>query len=106
MWIGRDALNSLRIIPRHVRWLLKEFAKKKYRLDIQVVGVNDQLNLLTRAMLFLGLVVFSSTFFICGIFFLKDIEIINVRTIPVITWIFWIVATLTFMRASFLARIK
>jgi len=106
MWIGRDALNSLRIIPRHIRWLLKEFAKKKYRLDIQVVGVNDQLNLLTRAMLFLGLVVFSSTFFICGIFFLKDVEVINVRTIPVITWIFWVVATLTFMRASFLARIK
>lgn len=105
-WIGRDALNSLRIIPRHLRWLLKEFAKKKYRLDIQVVGVNDQLNLLTRALLFLGLIIFSSTFFVCGVYFIKDISLVDIKDIPVITWIFWAISTLIFVRASFVARIK
>lgn len=106
MWIGRDALNSLRIIPRHLRWLLKEFAKKKYRLDIQVVGVNDQLNLLTRALLFLGLIIFSSTFFVCGVYFIKDTALVDIKDIPIITWIFWAISTLIFVRASFLARIK
>ena len=39
LWLARDTLNSLRIIPRHIKWLLKEFAKKKYRLDIEISGI-------------------------------------------------------------------
>ncbi len=106
MWIGRDTLSSLRIIPRHLRWLLKEFAKKKYRLDIEVVGVNDQINFLGRALLFLALTFFSSTFFISGIYFITKGNSINLTNIPVITWILWAFSALIFIRASFLTRSK
>lgn len=106
IWIGRDTLNSLRIIPRHLRWLLKEFAKKKYRLDIEVVGVNDQVNFLARALLFLSLTFFSSTFFLSGVYFIKDVGLVTLNSIPGVTWIFWIISILIFTRATFLTRNK
>lgn len=105
LWIGRDALSSLRIIPRHLRWLLKEFARKKYRLDIQLVGINNQFNMLTRALLFLGLTVMSATIFACGVYFVKDIDMISFNNIPIITWVFWGISSLLFLRATLLAKI-
>jgi ubiquinone biosynthesis protein len=27
-WLGRDSLNSLRVLPRHIRWFLKNSRKE------------------------------------------------------------------------------
>jgi ubiquinone biosynthesis protein len=100
MWIGRDALSSFRIIPRHLKWMLKEFAKKKYRLDIQITGLQKDIGNISKSMYFIGLMVMSSTMIFSGVFLVKDIQITALEQVPVISWVFWGLALLTSFRAS------
>jgi ubiquinone biosynthesis protein len=100
MWIGRDALNSVRIIPRHIKWMLKEFAKKKYRLDVQITGLQKDIGNISKSMYFIGLMFMSSTLIFSGVFLVKDIQITTLEQVPVISWIFWGLAFVTSMRAS------
>ena len=100
MWIGRDALSSFRIIPRHLKWMLKEFAKKKYRLDVQISGLQKDIGNISKSMYFIGLMVMSSTMIFSGVFLVKDIQITTWEQVPVISWVFWGLALLTSVRAS------
>ena len=99
LWIGKDALSSLRIIPRHMRWMLKEFSKKKYRIDIKVVGVERELSVVSKSLCFIGFMFLASTLLFSGVFLLKDQHKINLNDIPVIIWIFWGLATVVSIRA-------
>lgn len=100
MWIGRDTLNSIRIIPRHIKWLLKEFARKKYRLDIQVTGIQNEIGNISKSIYFIGLMVMASTLTFSGVFLIKDIQILSWQQIPIISWAFWGLALVTALRAS------
>ena len=104
MWIGRDTLNSMRIIPRHLRWLLKEFAKKKYRLDIQLVGIEKEISAVSKSMFFVGLMLLSSTLFFSGVFLIKGISVESLKDIPVIVWTLWSLGMLAVIRASLFLR--
>lgn len=104
LWLGRDTLNSIRIIPRHIRWLLKEFAKRKYRLDIQISGVQKEIKLVSKSIYFIGLMFLASTLVFSGVFLVKDIQIVTYQDIPTITWVLWSFAVLTIFRASIFIR--
>jgi hypothetical protein len=45
-WIGRDTLNSFRTIPRQLKWMLKEFTKRKYTFDIKLQGFQRDIRLI------------------------------------------------------------
>lgn len=98
IWLGRDVLSSFRIIPRHMKWVLKEFSKKKYTIDVKLVEINQQLNLISKSLNFLGLMILTSTFFACGIFVIGDIRVTKLSEIPIVSYICWGLAALTFMR--------
>ena len=100
LWIGRDTLNSLRIIPRHIKWMLKEFSKKKYTLDIQLVGVQKEISLISKSIYFIGLMLLASTLTFSGVYLVKDYSITNIYEIPVIVWCFWGLAFITSARAT------
>ena len=105
-WLGRDLLNSFRIIPRHLRWLLKEFAKKKYQLELNISGVNEELNMIARSFYFVGLMILTSVFCLCGVLILGDSVVKHPQDIPVLTYIFWGLASAAFFRATLLYKIK
>lgn len=106
LWLGRDLMNSLRVLPRHMRWMLKEFSRKKYQLDINPVGIKHELNLLTRSFYFVGLIVLASTFFFSGVLIAKDIPIKSLNDIPVMASVCWIMAFTTLFRASLIYKVK
>ncbi len=107
LWIGRDTLNSVRIIPRHLRWLLKEFAKKKYVFDIKVSGLQEDIRQVSHGLYFLGLVLLAAAFLFSGVLLAKDGDFADWRAIPVIVWIFWGLALAVMTRAMvFLVKNK
>lgn len=106
LWLGRDTLNSVRIIPRHIRWLLKEFAKRKYRLDIEIGGIQREIKLISKSIYFIGLMFLASTLVFSGVFLVKDIRIQAYEDVPAIAWLFWSIATVTMFRASAFIRNK
>jgi ubiquinone biosynthesis protein len=105
-WVGRDVLNSLRIIPRHMKWILKEFSKRNYQFDLKLVGTNKEINLLSRSIYFLGLMVLASTFFISGTLILGDIKATTFQEIPIPSYICWGLAGLAFFRGSLIYKVR
>ena len=104
LWLGRDAMNSIRIIPRHIRWLLKEFAKKKYRVDVQLTGIQREIKLISKSIYFIGLMFMASTLTFSGVYLVKDIQVNSWEQVPMICWFFWGFALLTAFRASIFIR--
>ena len=104
MWIGRDTMNSIRIIPRHIRWMLREFSKKQYSFDINLHGIQKEMKMASRGLFFAGMMLLASSMFFGGVFLIKDLNVTNLKDIPVIVWIFWGIASVIGFRASILLR--
>lgn len=100
LWLARDTLNSVRIIPRHIRWVLKEFAKRKYRFEVELSGIQRDVRLISKSIYFIGMMLLASTLIFSGVFLVKDIQISTYEDIPVVVWVFWSIATLSIFRAS------
>lgn len=105
-WVGRDVLNSLRIIPRHLKWILKEFSKRNYQFDLNLVGTNKEINLLSRSVYFLGLMILASTFFISGTLILGDIKATTFHEIPLLSYVCWGLSGLAFFRGSMIYKVR
>jgi ubiquinone biosynthesis protein len=105
-WLGRDSINSLRIIPRHIRWMLKEFSKRKYTVEVNLSGMNKEVSSLTKSVYFFALILLCSTFFISGAMMAKDVSIVTVNDIPLLTSVCWALSFVTLVRASFIFKLK
>jgi ubiquinone biosynthesis protein len=105
-WIGRDTLNSFRTIPRQLKWMLKEFTKRKYTFDIKLQGFQRDIRLISKSIYFLGLMLLSSILIFSGVFLVKDQNYHQLDAIPGIVWIFWGLGMLSVMRASTFIRKK
>lgn len=106
VWLGRDSINSVRIIPRHINWALKELSKNGYSLDVSLRDVDKNLNLLVRSVFFLGFMFLGSTFFISGAFLVKGIVVSSFSDIPVLAYVCFGLCMITLFRASLLFKVK
>ena len=106
IWLGRDVLNSVRVIPRHIRWVLKEFARKKYSMDINLHGIQREIKLISKSIYFTGMMFIASTFIFSGTFLIQDLKIVHAEDVPVISWVFWSFALIIIMRSTSFIRKK
>ena len=54
-WAAKDLSVLGRILPRHIKWFLKDFSKKGYSLDINIDSHEKSLEQISRSLVFLGL---------------------------------------------------
>lgn len=106
MWLSRDALNSARVIPRHLRWLLKEFARKKYVFDVKLHGVQKEMRLVSNSLYFMGMMILCAVLVFSGAFLGREADYSHFRSIPPVVWIFWGAAAAVGIRASLFLRKK
>ena len=85
----KDVFQSSRVFPRHFKWFLKEWAKRKYAFEIIHTGHEDSMNKVTSGVIFLGFAIVSSVFFASGVFLLGTALIKSFGDIPGMSWIFW-----------------
>ena len=105
-WMSRDLINSLRIVPRHVKWFLKDLTRKKYQFDIHLEKTNIEINQLSRSLYFLGLTILAATFFIGGLLLIKDLTITHLNQIPIITYVCWGLSIGSFLKANISYKLK
>lgn len=97
IWASRDLISLTRIIPRHLKWFLRDFAKKKYAFEIKHVGLDENFSLIYKAIVFLSFSILSGIFFYSGVNLLTKVEVINKwDKIPILTYVFWL-GSLTFL---------
>lgn len=94
---GKDIVHSLRIFPRHLKWFLREWSRKKYAIEIIHTGHEKSAEKVTNSIVFLGYAILSSVFLISGVFFLGKENIQNINQVPVFSWIFFSLGIISFL---------
>ncbi|MBY0516151.1 MAG: hypothetical protein K2P81_04545 [Bacteriovoracaceae bacterium] len=104
MWIGKDVLTSLRILPKHLKWFMREQARRGYAFELKIQGADTYVRSISRSLYFLGLSLLSGTFIIVGTLPILGKEPQHIAEVPTISWIFWGLAALTLFRSFWLKK--
>ncbi len=89
MWVAKDVLTSARIIPKHLKWFLKEISKNNYSFEHRIQGLDEFRSSFARAVFVLALSMLAGVFILSGVIFVRDISVSHIRDIPPLSWIFW-----------------
>lgn len=95
-WAARDLTSSMRILPRHLKWFLRDFAKKGYAIEVKNTGYEKELSKMSGAIIFLGFSLLSSVAIFSGVYRLELHALFSWREIPTLSWILWSFAVLSF----------
>ncbi len=104
MWIAKDMLTTLRIFPKHLKWFLREQAKRGYALELKVQGADEHVRSLSRSLYFLGLSFLTGTLVIAGTIPLMGRAPSNVADVPTLSWVLWGIAGLLQARSLILKK--
>ena len=104
VWATRDILPILRIFPRHLKWFLKDFAKKNYQIEIKQTGYERELKKIAGSIKFLSFTLFSVALILSGVFLNNGKEISSYADISIISYLFWFLGMMTFFRGTFSVR--
>ncbi|MBF0106985.1 MAG: hypothetical protein HQM16_16855, partial [Deltaproteobacteria bacterium] len=85
----RDILNSIRGVPRHMRWFLREFSKRNYAFEVHQRGYETEFSKISKGLRFLGLSVVSGVLAFSGVYLLGARDVSSLSSVPLICWIFW-----------------
>jgi ubiquinone biosynthesis protein len=90
MWVAKDVITSLRIVPKHLKWFLKETSKNNYSVEIRLKEFETLSKSINRSLYTLSLSLLAAVFVLCGSLFInKDVIHIGLRDIPILSWVFW-----------------
>jgi ubiquinone biosynthesis protein len=104
VWALRDLSSLGRVIPRHLKWYLKDWSKKGYGHKLVITGHEVPLNNINNAVIFLGFITLTCIFVISGVDFIEDKEISGLSQVPTISWFFWGLGFIAFIRGSWQIR--
>ena len=104
MWVAKDIISSLRIVPKHMKWFLKEFSKNNYALELRIKEVDNLSKSISRSFYLLGMSFLASIFILCGSVFVRNITVLSIYDIPLLSWIFWAFAGYLLIRITTLKK--
>jgi ubiquinone biosynthesis protein len=104
MWVAKDVISSLRIVPKHIKWFLKEISENNYALEIIIKEVDTLSKSISRSFYILGMSLLASVLILCGTLFVRNVDILSVYDIPLLSWIFWGFASYLLVRITIMRR--
>lgn len=105
IWATKDLISVARVVPRHLRWFLRDFAQKKYGFELKLTGHERSAKMINSSLVFLGFIFLTCVFVGSGVFFIeKSAEINTWRDIPTMTWIFWVFGIFSYLKGYWTLR--
>ncbi len=104
MWVAKDVITSLRTVPKHLRWFLKETSKNNYAIELKIKEIDRLSKSINRSFYLLGLSLLASVFILCGTIFVKDVLVTSLYDVPLLSWIFWAFAAYLLVRLTTLRK--
>jgi ubiquinone biosynthesis protein len=104
MWVAKDVVTSLRIVPKHIRWFLRESSKNNYALELKIKEIDHLSKSINRSFYLLGVSLIASVFILGGVLFVKDVQVAHLYDVPPLSWIFWSFATYLLIRITTLRK--
>jgi ubiquinone biosynthesis protein len=86
----------MRVLPRHIKWFLRDFAKKGYAIEVKNTGYEKELGAAVGALTFLGFALLSSVLIFTGVYLIGSKEIVSWTQIPTVSWIMWSLGVILF----------
>ncbi len=100
LWAAKDFMGVARIIPRHLKWFLKDFTQKKYGIELILTGYENSAKMINGSIVFLAFTLLTCLFVASGVYFLGR-NVNHWSEVPTITWIFWVLGSLAFGKGYF-----
>lgn len=104
MWVAKDVISSLRIVPKHLKWFLKESSKNNYSVEIRIRDLESLSKSLSRSLFILGQSLITCICLLIGALFIRNADIRSLYDIPPLTWIFWGAAGYLLVRMAILRK--
>lgn len=104
MWVAKDVVTSLRIVPKHLKWFLKEISQNNYSLELRIRDLDKLSKGLNRSLYSLGLSLMACIFILCGALFVRNVNVLSFYDIPLLTWIFWAFGGYLMIRIAMLRK--
>lgn len=104
MWVAKDVLSSMRIVPKHLKWFLREASKNNYSMEMRIRDFEKFSKGMNRSFYVLGLALLACMFLLCGSLFVVNINVTSVYDVPVLSWIFWAFTAYLLVRIAILKR--
>lgn len=89
MWVAKDIITSMRIVPKHMKWFLKEMSRNNYSFELRIRNLDELSNNISRSLYGLGLAILACVFIMGGIIFVRNIHVVSIHDVPVLSWVFW-----------------
>lgn len=89
MWVAKDVVTSLRIVPKHIKWFLKEVSQNNYSLELRIRDLDKLSKGINRSLYSLGLSLMACVFILCGAIFVRNVNVLSFYDVPLLSWIFW-----------------
>jgi ubiquinone biosynthesis protein len=103
-WAAKDLTSTLRILPRHLKWFLKDFARKGYAIEVKNTGHEKELSAIVGSVIFLGFSLVAAVLFFSGIYIIGVKEVSHWSDIPTMSWVMWSLGVILF--SSGIANLK
>jgi ubiquinone biosynthesis protein len=104
MWVAKDVISSLRIIPKHFKWFLKEAARNNYSLELRIRDLDTLSRSISRSLFILGQSLLTCVCLLIGAIFIRNTQVTSLYDIPPLTWIFWGAASYLLIRMALLKK--
>jgi ubiquinone biosynthesis protein len=106
MWVAKDVITSLRVIPKHIKWFFKETSKNNYSLEIRIRDLDRASRRLSQSVYGLGMSMLASVFIIGGVIYTRNITVTALKDVPILAWVFWACAAYLLVRIATLRIFK
>ncbi len=100
MWVAKDIVSSVRIIPKHLKWFVKEISRNDYSFEFRIRDLDSASKNISKSLLALGMLVLSSVCVLSGVIFVRDIPVSDFSDIPLLSWVFWTFAVYFILRVK------
>lgn len=89
MWVAKDVITSMRIVPKHIKWFLKEISRNNYSFELRIKEIEHLSKNVSRALYGLGLSLLACVFILCGAIFVRNVTVVTLHDVPILSWVFW-----------------
>lgn len=89
VWLGRDLLSTMKLVPRQLKWFLKDFQKRNYTFHVKNSGYESEFRKLASSLIFLGNCFLSSVLILSGVLVADPESLSHYKTVPIASWVFW-----------------
>jgi ubiquinone biosynthesis protein len=104
LWVAKDVVSSLRIVPKHLKWFLREVSSHGYAIEFRLKDLDLLTKGINRSFYSLGMSFMASIFVLCGALFVRNVSVTSLNDIPVLSWIFWAIAAYLMLRIALIRK--